>query len=746
MQRVIFIILVLAFSHMSYSQEDFYDINTIREVRIYFKQSNWDYILDSLKDSEDKILCDVSLDGKYFKNVGIRYKGYSSWNINTVKNSFNIYLDYLVKNKNYMGVRKIKLNNTIHDPSFVREILSYKIASQYMPVSKANYAKVYANDTLIGLYANVESVDKNFVEKYYGDKSNTFYKGEPVTFENPFGENSNLAYTHGTKAEDYVKYYQLESDDEYKGRQDIFNLIYTLNKQFDSIESILNVDRVLWMHAFNYLLVNLDSYIAFAHNYYMCMDVNGRFNPILWDMNQSFGSFRNSDGSYNFKGLTIDAIETLDPFQHLNFSISPRPLLKNILSDTLYQKMYIAHIRTIIKENFANNKYINDAKLLQDFIDSSVKEDTNKFYSYTEFHDNLYNTVGGHDSMIEYPGIASLMTARVNYLNSLPGMQPAPTIININHTPKFPSKDEFVSVQVKTINANKVTLAYRCSSSSVFQKEQMFDDGEHNDESAGDGIFGLNIQSLGNTIQYYIYAENDTALIFSPERASTEYYSILPAVNKGAVVINELNITDSISWIELCNTTSENINLKETSISSSENISQQWVFPDTTILAKSYLVIYANNSSISSNLNTSISLSFECGKINLFNQKGNNIEAVKYGLQSEKKSYGRFPNGYGEFIFMQPTLAKSNLMSSYQDDILLYPNPASEFINVELNNISSDFLVEIYDTNGCVFFEKQYDYNGSKLIKIDVSYLNVGLYVLKIICNDKLSTQKLIIN
>ena len=55
----------------------------------------------------------------------------------------------------------------------------------------------------------------------------------------------------------------------------------------------------------------------------------------------------------------------------------------------------------------------------------------------------------------------------------------------------------------------------------------MLDDGSQNDGSAGDGVFGFQLSGIGNEVQYYIYAENDTAGIFSPERAAYEYHNIM---------------------------------------------------------------------------------------------------------------------------------------------------------------------------------------------------------------------------
>ena len=74
---------------------------------------------------------------------------------------------------------KIKLSNVIHDPSFLREALSYQIARKYMPASEANFVNLYINDTLWGVYSNVEAVNKDFLEKHYHSRTNSFFKCNP---------------------------------------------------------------------------------------------------------------------------------------------------------------------------------------------------------------------------------------------------------------------------------------------------------------------------------------------------------------------------------------------------------------------------------------------------------------------------------------------------------------------------------------------------------------------------------------
>ena len=112
--------------------------------------------------NNDRILADLVIDGISYDSVGVRYKGYSSASVDRIKNPFNIKLDYSIEDQNHLGYKKIKLANSYQDPSFIREVLSYEITSNYMPAPKANYANLFINDTLWGLYTNVESVNNNF--------------------------------------------------------------------------------------------------------------------------------------------------------------------------------------------------------------------------------------------------------------------------------------------------------------------------------------------------------------------------------------------------------------------------------------------------------------------------------------------------------------------------------------------------------------------------------------------------------
>ena len=750
--KAIGFLFFLAVSLNSFAQDSFYKTDTIREIKISFYQNNWDAILDSLyiKGDRDRILASVLIDGENYDSVGVRYKGFSSASINRVKNPFNIKLNYTIAGQKHLGIDKLKLSNVIQDPSFVREVLSYEIARQYMPASEANYANLYINDTLIGLYSNIEAVNKEFLEKHFSSTDNVLVKGNPEEV-NLFGENSNLSNSPGTDTLSYSSLYSMESD---YGWTELYAFIDTLNDYEHALEQVLNIDRALWMHALNYTLVNFDSYIGYAQNYYLYQDDDGLFNPILWDLNMSFGSFRLSDASVYYDGFSIEQAKTLDPLTHYNeFSVFDRPLLRKIFENSRYRKMYLAHIRTIVEENFQNNNYKNRAEDLYSLIDQSVNADSNKFYSYTDFQDNIYSTVS---DLIDYPGIVDLMEGRSAYLSTYYGFQGAPIVDSVIYSPLEPVAGDTVLISTNIYNGSNVLLAFKHDTGNLFENLLMNDQGLYGDVAPNDGWFTAQVIATGAQIDYYIYAENDSAGIFSPERAAYEYYSINGIFTPGDIVINELMASNTSTsqdengdfddWIELFNTTEHSVSLAGLYLSDDLLNLTKWQLPAQTIAANDYLIIWADSDSQNS-LHTNFKLSSTGEILFLADANGLLLDSVSFMQQLDDVSYGRFPNGTGDFTLLSPTFKSNNntadsIPSSSKLLVDAFPIPS---VNVFYLSVSSqqESSFELFDVLGRLVCEKTIAAGVSET-EISIANYKPGIYFVTVRNSDQVSTLKML--
>jgi spore coat protein CotH len=506
--------------------QDLYDINNVAKINLELDIERWDKCLDSLKElgHDDRVVGKLTLNEVFYDSVGVRYKGNSSYfnvrNSGSSKLPFNLKADYKKDKQRFDDkFKSLKLSNVFRDPSFLREVLSYEIAGKYMPAPRANYVKLYVNDKYLGLYNNSESVDKRFLKENFGYKKGTLIKCDPTWHATeieqcPKGDKASLMYL-GEDSLCYYNLYEMKSD---YGWNELIKLTKVLNKDIENIESILNVDQILWMHAFNNVLVNLDSYTGrLCHNYYLYRDSFGVFHPILWDMNLSFGGFR-YDGLGS--ALSNEKMQKLSPFIHYKNQNDKRPLITNLLKNSLYRKIYVAHLKTILEENFSNGEYLKRAQMIQDMIVDFVEEDTNKLYAFEDFRENLDTSSSiGKSKMI---GIKQLMEARTEYLSNHPLIKKtAPLISDVKHVG---GSDKNV-ITAKVENGETIYLSYRLKKYAPFQRIEMSDNGMDGDEIIGDGLYSATIEKSKVT-EYYIIAEGEKNASLSPARASYEFYTI----------------------------------------------------------------------------------------------------------------------------------------------------------------------------------------------------------------------------
>ncbi len=721
MRKIISLLIVISCSFSTFSQ-DVFDVG-IRKIEIFFSDPNWDDTLDVYysNDIGERLVADsILIDGIADQNVGIKYKGNSSYNVSNIKNPMNIKLDYINNGQSIDGYNVLKLSNGFRDPSFVREVLSYEMAREYMPSPKATYANVFVNGTLIGLYTCVQSIDNDFTNEHFYERKGPFFKVENTSVQVvgcPPGPNGILKYFSDTNC--YQKAYEMESTNDW---QKLSNFLDTLNNYFTEVENVMDIDRTLWMMAFENLTVCLDGPInSIPHNFYLFKDNNGRFSPLLWDMNMAFGTFTSGLPS----PVQLSDLQELDIFHNSNDASNM--LTTQVFSSDRYKKMYVAHMRTILNEQFANNNYSTRASQLQQLIDTDVNTDPNTFYSYTDFTSNMSSSVAN------IVGVSELMNARVSHLQGLNEFTSTPpTVSLLNNTSVLPHTS--VSITANIYNANYVYLGYRFRFSDKFVKIQMFDDGNNGDGTAGDGIYGAIINVDARDIQYYVYAENTDAGIFSPERAEKEFHQI--AVVSG-LVINEIMaanlsvLTDQSGeyddWVELYNGGNSAINLNGFFLSDNENDLTKWSFPNTTIQPNDYLIVWCDTAGNSqSGLHTTYRLSADQEEVYLSDPTGVVVDAVHFVNMPTDVAYARVPNGNGVFTHQSETQGKinqiiSSVSETFTQKMRVYPNPSNSKIYV----LGTMDKIEVYNMIGELVF------TSNNKTTINISDWKSGIYFVK---------------
>lgn len=376
--------------------------NKVMNIKININENDFKSML---KDpvAEKFYSADVSIDGNKVKNVGFRTKGFSSLRTvatsNSNRYSFKIKFDKYNKNQTLNGLNSLVLNNSYHDPSYMREYFTYDALSYIGGITPYyNYANVYINNKLYGFYLVIESISDSFVKRTAANiDSANLYKAdnEDCTLLNNMDLN-NLKLKYGND----------------KKKKHIKKLIKTLtsmkNGNKGNIESILDVDSALKAIALNTVTGNYDSYNGSkAHNYYLLYD-NGKFKFICWDFNMSIGGFYEDEGA----SVSVPIEEPV-----FNIDITKRPLISKLLQVDEYKEKYSKYLDELITyfEDF-DNKILKVSSL----IDPYVKSDPSAFYSYEKYKENLEKS---NIDLEEKAKLAINPTNDFNDLGNLPALK-----------------------------------------------------------------------------------------------------------------------------------------------------------------------------------------------------------------------------------------------------------------------------------------------------------------------------------
>ena len=331
----------------------FFDKDSLRDIYINFQDPNYhNYLVNSwYYNPNERIPAIVTLNGVAHDSVGVRYKGNSTFCLpndnGNPKVPFNIDMNYWVSGQKLLDYKKIKLANAWMDPTFAKEFTASKIYRKYLPCPEVNLTKLHVQGNYLGVYVNAESINKQFLDKHFNEKGGALFKcDDSDRFCDTAGAPSSavildpdLKYL-GNDSTLYYNSYDIKSD---YGWEELLDFIDTLNNHFNEIDSVLNVDRVLWYFAVNAVISNLDTYNGYyIHNYYLYQTRDGLFQIIPWDLDNSF-----LGAILGFTSPTT--LYQRDPYY--TGTQGDRPLAYNLMNDPFYRKQYTAHLRTIINES-----------------------------------------------------------------------------------------------------------------------------------------------------------------------------------------------------------------------------------------------------------------------------------------------------------------------------------------------------------------------------------------------------------
>lgn len=274
----------------TYVKAGLYDPTTLRTLFLEFEDADWEDQLAVFYHTDVEIPATLFVDGKKYPNVGVRFRGMSSYF--TVgkghKRSLNISMDYADKNQRLYGHKTLNLLNGHDDPGFMNTVLYSQLANEHIPTPRANLVKVAINGESWGVYTSAQQFNKDFTREFFKAAKGTRWKvqGSP-------GGRGGLEY-FGDNLDDYKRIFRIKSAEDEKAWKALVNLCKVLNetpadKLEKALEPILDVERALWFLALDVAFINMDGYWTRASDYTIYLDPKGKFHIVPHDMNEAFG-------------------------------------------------------------------------------------------------------------------------------------------------------------------------------------------------------------------------------------------------------------------------------------------------------------------------------------------------------------------------------------------------------------------------------------------------------------------------
>jgi hypothetical protein len=362
-----------------------YDPSVVRTFFLEFENADWEKELARFYRTDVEVPAKVTVDGKTYPNVGVHFRGASSFF--TVaegrKRSLNLSFDFADEKQHLDGYRTINLLNSHTDPTYLRTTLYYLVARQYLPAPKANYARVVINGENWGIYVNVQQFNKDFTSEFFQSTGGARWKVPG----SPRGRGG-LEYL-GEDAAAYKRIYELKSKEDPKAWAALIQLCKTLNETpanelEKALTPILDIDGTLKFLALENALINSDGYWTRASDYLLYRDEKGMFHLIPYDANETFRA-PGGPGGRGDRGVELDPLTGLND--------RDKPLLSKLLAVPALQARYLGYIQDIAGKWLDWKRIEPVAKSYQALIAEDVKKDTHKLYPFEAFQNGLSTDV-----------------------------------------------------------------------------------------------------------------------------------------------------------------------------------------------------------------------------------------------------------------------------------------------------------------------------------------------------------------
>jgi hypothetical protein len=271
--------------------DPFLDGSVLQDIFLVINSRDWTSLKEHFLENT-YYPADFKWNGQTVRNVGIRSRGTGSRS--GVKPGLRVDFDRYTTDQKFLGLKSFILRNNTQDPSSMRERLSMALFTRMGLVAEREaHARLFINNTYVGLFTIVESLDKTFLTKHFNENDGHLY-------EYSFDNSAPLPFNFGYPGSDPALYtpvpFKAETLELDPQGEVLERLFWAANIASDavwrsSIEEFLDMKKFIRHLAIENFLAEEDGLTGDygPNNFYFYRFVNTkRFTFLPWDKSNTF--------------------------------------------------------------------------------------------------------------------------------------------------------------------------------------------------------------------------------------------------------------------------------------------------------------------------------------------------------------------------------------------------------------------------------------------------------------------------
>ena len=161
-------ILLAAAPASGQTADDLFNPDVVYRLDLLVNSRDWEKLQANFLTNE-YYPADFSWNGMTVRNVGIRVRGLSTRS--ATKPALRVDMNRYTTGQQFLGLKSFLLDNLLSDPTGIKELVAMRLYQRLgIPAPREAHVALYVNNSYAGLYGIIESIDKDFLARSFGER------------------------------------------------------------------------------------------------------------------------------------------------------------------------------------------------------------------------------------------------------------------------------------------------------------------------------------------------------------------------------------------------------------------------------------------------------------------------------------------------------------------------------------------------------------------------------------------------